>query len=153
MKTPEERGPVGAWIVRERERLNLSVEEVIERLADQGQPVSASYMRGIEAGRRPSSRVVHALEALFGSRVPAEKQAAASIDTLVAMLAAQTAAINELVVELRLGREAAGGIQEGSRRVAERLAIDQPLGGAPVRSRRPRPRGTRRESPVAAEGR
>jgi hypothetical protein len=99
MKSPEERGPVGAWMVDERGRLNLSVEEVRARLRTIGEPVSEPYLRGIEAGRRPSQRIIAALSKVFGSSPPAARPAA-TLDTLVSALAAQTEALNALVARL-----------------------------------------------------
>jgi transcriptional regulator with XRE-family HTH domain len=66
MKSPRERGPIGTWLVSERERLNLSAEEVAVRAVIP----TASY-RAIEAGRwKPTGPRLAALERVLGSKAP-----------------------------------------------------------------------------------
>lgn len=54
VKTPEERGAIGAWAYEARDRLGLSVEQVIERLPTRYHPATLRKVEGgsAKAGRR-----------------------------------------------------------------------------------------------------
>jgi hypothetical protein len=105
VKSDAERGPIGAWAYRERRRKGWTVEEAVLQLeAKTGARLKAVSLRGIEAGPKPpSSEVRHALEEIYGSRAP-DPQPITTLADLVVALAAQTAALNALVEELRAGR-------------------------------------------------
>jgi hypothetical protein len=98
VKTPEERGPVGAWAYDERDRRDWSVEEAVDQLRSSGVQISASYLRAIESGNKPaSSRVRRGLEALYGSAPVIHVAAPNDMQELVTALHAQTDAINRVV--------------------------------------------------------
>jgi hypothetical protein len=67
MKSDAERGPVGAWLRRERMGRKWSVDRVVQELTDGGYPVSAVYYRQVEAGRKAGPALVSAAVRLFGS--------------------------------------------------------------------------------------
>lgn len=72
VKSESERGPIGSWLVRERERLNLSAAEVARKASIP----EASY-RAIEAGRwTPRGDRLAALQAAVGSSAPNAEEAA-----------------------------------------------------------------------------
>jgi transcriptional regulator with XRE-family HTH domain len=54
LKTPEERGAIGAWAYETRDRLGLSVEQVVERLPTRYHPATLRKIEGgsAKAGRR-----------------------------------------------------------------------------------------------------
>src|SRR4029079_16652097 len=61
IKSDQERGPIGAWMRRERIARDWSQKEMPERLATVGQRVDADYYRQLEAGKRPGPEVMDAL--------------------------------------------------------------------------------------------
>ncbi len=125
MKTPEERGTIGAWAFEERARLGLSVEEIAHRLSEAGVRIGASYLRTIEAGlEQPSHRVLRGLEQLYGSTsestvksVDVSGPFAAAIDRQTAAIEAQTAVFSALVGELKQMCEAVRATGVGVARV------------------------------------
>src|SRR3990167_10256999 len=97
MKRPEERGPVGAWAYRTRQEADLTVEQVVERLAVHGYAVKASTLRGIEGGsKKPGARLLRLIAEVYGSEPPGGAHGAPHA-TLIG-------ATNETVAELP-GRE------------------------------------------------
>lgn len=99
MKTPEQRGPIGAWAYSERTRRDWSIQEVVEQMARANTPISDSYLRSIEGGSKPASpRILKALERIYSSQPPdTEKERAGDMPALIEALREQTAAINALV--------------------------------------------------------
>lgn len=101
MKSPAERGPIGAWAYEARADADLSVEEVVERLTRAGQPVSAATIRGVEGGsKKPSRRLLRGLSTVYGRPAPGEPMAGTDVDTpvpaaLVSALEAQTQALKD----------------------------------------------------------
>lgn len=65
--TDEQRGPLAAWIVRQREARGWKSEEMPGRLADVGYGVRADYYRQVEAGKKPGPDFLASLERLFGA--------------------------------------------------------------------------------------
>ena len=106
---------------RQRLQRGWKPERVVSELRDQGEPIREDYYRGLEAGRKPGPDVLTALEALFGPMPPEPPKPAPSIgDQNAALLVAlteavqaQTAAMREIVAELREAREATQGREEG----------------------------------------
>jgi transcriptional regulator with XRE-family HTH domain len=126
VKTPAERGPIGAWAYEARADADLSVEQVAERLTRAGQPVTASTLRGIEGGsKKPSGRLLRAMAKVYDKPVPGEEvNPAADLCALVARLDTQSAVILELIQELRLARVERDKAQEMMMR-ALGAALDQ----------------------------
>lgn len=103
MKTPEQRGPVGAWAYDARIDAELSPELVSERLAIAGVEVTPATIRGIESGnKKPSRQLLKALSALYGSHPPVRD--AGEPHDLVAAISVQAAALQALADELRAWR-------------------------------------------------
>jgi transcriptional regulator with XRE-family HTH domain len=117
MKTPSQRGAIGAWAYEARANADCSVEEVVERLTRAGQPVSAATIRGIEAGnKQPSRRLLHGLAKVYGVPAPGNTESPGASDgpglsDLVAVIRAQTEAITDLVEELRASRQEVAVLQ------------------------------------------
>lgn len=100
VKTPEQRGPVGAWAYDARDAAALSPEQVMERLALAGIEVRASTIRGIEAGsKKPGRSLLKALAGVYGSRPPAPQPEAEEGD-LAAAIRDQAEAIGRLADRL-----------------------------------------------------
>jgi transcriptional regulator with XRE-family HTH domain len=103
-KTDQERGPIGAWMRRERLAHQWTPADVVARLGRKGAPILEGSYRGYEAGPRPpSEQIIRALEAVFGSQAPDTKNEPAEpqgLDGLIAAIQAQTEAINRLVDRL-----------------------------------------------------
>src|SRR5674476_1018019 len=72
VKTPEQRGPIGAWAYEARIAAGLSPEQVVERLGLAGIEVRPSTIRGIESGnKQPGRQLLRALAGVYGSKPPA----------------------------------------------------------------------------------
>lgn len=99
-KSDRERGPVAAWMRRERRARKWTTADVVRELGKRGVHILEPSYRGYEAGPRPpSAQVRHALEAVFGSPAPDITKEAAEpqqLDGLIAAITAQTAAITRL---------------------------------------------------------
>jgi transcriptional regulator with XRE-family HTH domain len=115
MKTPAERGTIGAWAYQARDDAGLSVPQVLEQLTARGAAVTDSTIRGIEGGsKKPGRRLLRELAATYGSVPPGAP------DEPPAALADLVSAIGELVEEIRQERAArvkwerglAGALQE-----------------------------------------
>ena len=105
MKSPAERGRIGAWAYEARQDADLSVEEVQERLLRAGHQVTTATLRGVESGsKQPSRRLLRALATVYGKAVPGEQIPTETPDPLVTALQAQTLALTALVDELRQWR-------------------------------------------------
>ena len=99
VKTPEQRGPIGAWAYEARIATGLSPEQVAERLAIAGIEVRPSTIRGIEAGsKNPGRALLKALAGVYGSR-PAPQSEAEEGD-LAAAIRDQAEAIGRLADRL-----------------------------------------------------
>lgn len=71
VKTPEQRGPIGAWAYEARLAVSLSPEQVVERLGLAGIQVRPSTIRGIESGnKQPGRQLLRALTGVYGSKPP-----------------------------------------------------------------------------------
>ena len=80
VKTSEERGTLGTWARDERLRHGWSVEDVVERLEE---PMTAVYVRGVEAGTTTPGPVrLAAFARLYGSDPPEPERAPSAIDVL-----------------------------------------------------------------------
>lgn len=85
MKSPSQRGVIGAWAYQARQELGLSVEQVAARVSDAGQQVSPATIRGIEAGtKKPAARLLRllaqALESTAPGHEPETQQPGPSLD-------------------------------------------------------------------------
>lgn len=107
MKSPAERGPVGAWAYEARTDADLSVEEVVARLERTGNGVSAATIRGVEGGsKKPSRRLLRALGKVYGLPVPGDVESpGGNGDTQAAGLSDLIASLSALVDELRAARQ------------------------------------------------
>lgn len=100
VKTPEQRGVIGAWAYQARQEADLSVEQVAAAITDMGQSVSTATIRGIESGsKKPGAKLLRSLGKVLASTPPD----AAAIRSDESDLAA---AIRELTAELRDARDA-----------------------------------------------
>jgi hypothetical protein len=103
-KTDQQRGPIAAWMRRERLARGWTDADMVRELTKRGVHILPASYRGMEAGPRPPSAPVRqGLEAVFGSSAPdTEKEAAESVelDSLVLAIQQQTAAITRLAVAL-----------------------------------------------------
>ena len=137
MKSPAERGRVGAWAYEARADADLSVEAVVERLARAGQPVAAATLRGIEGGsKQPSRRLLKALAGVYGRPVPGDNMAGDVLTTSPAItdylsrIDSLVATVTELVGELRATRQDRDDLLErvGALEAAARLRVPSSAG-------------------------
>lgn len=129
--------PTQLWIADNRKRLGLSPKD-LATLTD----VTEDTARGWESRGRPSEDALTILERRFGVPRPIEMERIGQSD-LVAALAAQTAAITELVTELRLARlgradDAHAAIDEAARLDRPPLPPEDPPAPVPQLGRGPR---------------
>jgi len=103
-KTENERGPVAAWLRRERLARGWTTHDAVGELAKRSVHITEPSYRGYEAGPRVSVSVRNGMEAAFGVPAPAtdtEKEATEpKLSDLIAALQAQTEAISALVTRL-----------------------------------------------------
>jgi transcriptional regulator with XRE-family HTH domain len=103
-KRDDERGPVAAWLRRERLARGWTTHDAVRELAKRGIHITEPSYRGYEAGPRVSAPVRKGMEAAFGVPAPAtdtEKEATEpKLSDLIAALQAQTEAISALVTRL-----------------------------------------------------
>ena len=91
--------PLQLWVADNRKRLGLSPADLAQLTG-----VTTDTARGWESRGRPSEDAISVLERRFGTRAPREEQASGGgMAELVAAIRDQTAAISELVAELRQG--------------------------------------------------
>lgn len=119
MKTPAERGTIGAWAYQGRDDAGLSVPQVVERLRSVGSGVTESTIRGIEGGSKtPGRRTLRELATIYGS-IPPGESAEEPRDNLAAAISRQADAIEALaqaIAKDRAGRAAwERGLLEGLR--------------------------------------
>lgn len=101
VKSPSERGVIGAWAYQARTEADLSVEQVAERIGARGQAVSAATIRGIESGaKKPGARLLRLMGQVLESTPPGSvapvmdgDPVAAAIDRQTEAIKVQTAAI------------------------------------------------------------
>jgi hypothetical protein len=106
MKTPAERGPIGAWAVEARDEADLSVPQVVERLAAKGYVVRESTIRGIEGGsKKPGRRLLRLLGDIYERKAPGEPAVTPPETTLADALAA-------LAREMEASRIARGRLEK-----------------------------------------
>lgn len=67
------KAPASLWVIAERKRLGWKPEELAERLNEAGHAVAVGTIRVWEAGRKPGTDALEALEALFGSAAPMDE--------------------------------------------------------------------------------
>ena len=133
MKSPAERGPVGAWAYEARTDADLSVEEVVARLERTGNGVSAATIRGVEGGsKKPSRRLLRALAKVYGLPAPGDMATTGDGgDTAVPGLADLIGSISALVEEIRATRRERADLEERvlALELAARLRGSSPDGG------------------------
>lgn len=115
-KSDADRGPVAAWMRRERLERGWTTHDVAERIG-----ITEPSYRGYEAGPRVSAPVRRALEKLYKKAAPSpQAQQPSDIADLVVALREQTAAINALVERLPAASPDAEAL---ARQLGEALAI------------------------------
>lgn len=126
---PSSKPPRGAWArhLQEQRRLrDLSQTQAFELVYERvgWSPKSRTAYVAIDMGdRQPKGNEVTVLGAEFGwPSDPVESEATETPDALIAALAAQTAAINALVAEMRLSRAEQSGAFEGIERALRVVA-------------------------------
>lgn len=135
VKTPSERGVIGAWAFQARQELGLSVEQVAERVGGLGQAVSPATIRGIESGNKPPGRrLLRLLARALESVPPGATQepgpptdATRLFDALTRALEAQArylTQIEDLRAELAQGLEDAQRQREAQAQLLGRLSAE-----------------------------
>jgi transcriptional regulator with XRE-family HTH domain len=100
MKTPEERGPIGAWAYAARRTAEMTVEDVAELLRARGHAVHPATLRGIEGGtKKPGRALLRGLSEIYEVDPPVDQRPADSPD-LVAALDRQTVVFERLAAAL-----------------------------------------------------
>jgi len=96
VKSPAERGVIGAWATDARAEADLSVPEVVAALAARGYRVTEPTIRGVEGGsKRPSRRLIRMLAEVYDKPAPGEPEVPIgdlgrirdALETIVALLA------------------------------------------------------------------
>jgi hypothetical protein len=136
VKTPDERGPLGAWAYETRVRLELSVEAVAAAIP---QPVNPATIRKAEGESRNMSRPLWRQLTAHYARIAREQGVTISQPPTYgdvpapADQAALIAQISALVEELRLTRleqtEWNRGVTEALALLAQRLPLPAPTDG------------------------
>lgn len=86
-KSDSERGPIGAWMRRERIAREWSVADVSQELAAMGETATPATLRQYEAGpRQPGAVLLAALIRLYGSEPQEAPSPASDIDRLAAAI-------------------------------------------------------------------
>lgn len=105
MKSAQERGEFGAWLVEQRQRLGrergkaLRQQDVVAELREQGFPLDDSYYRALEGGsKKPGREVRERLGDYFAAEPPEPggRRGDAEISELVGAIREQVAAVNAL---------------------------------------------------------
>lgn len=139
VKTPEERGPLGAWAYDTRDRLDLSVEQVAVALP---KPVNPATIRKAEADSKDMSRplwrqltdyyrdVARAKNVALDAMPVVQADAATppSAAELLGVIALQTEAINRLIE--RLDSMASVAIRDGVRDALREAGLDPDAGAS-----------------------
>jgi transcriptional regulator with XRE-family HTH domain len=125
VKTPEQRGPIGAWAYEARDAAGISPEQVVERLGLAGIEVRPSTIRGIESGnKQPGRQLLRALAGVYGSKPPAttgDPEPSADLFS----------AITALVAALDADREERLALTRAIAALAQSLATRPEGGGSP----------------------
>lgn len=96
MKSPAERGPIGAWAFQSRQEKGLSVEQVADALTALGQSTRPSTLRGIESGgKKPSAHLLALLGEVLES-VPPEVTAPGADSAIIEAIDRQTAVLDRI---------------------------------------------------------
>jgi hypothetical protein len=107
VKTPEERGPLGAWAYDSRDRLDISPEQVVELLGKYDTSTIRKAEGNSEAMSRPLWRALTQLYARLASERSVTLDAMPTFgeaEQATGDQAALAAAINALVAELQAAR-------------------------------------------------
>lgn len=100
VKSPQERGTIGAWAYAARQVAELTVEDVVERLRDRGHAIHPATLRGIEGGtKKPGRALLRGLADIYGVPPPVEERMVESVD-LASALDRQTRVIERLAVAI-----------------------------------------------------
>lgn len=129
VKTPAERGLIGAWAYESRTQADLSVPEVVDRLARRGVRVTEATLRGIEGGsKKPGRRLMRELAAIYGSTPPGESAPEAQyldlgplydrLDRQATTIDALAASIAQLAAAISTGAGEVGTVSEMRQRLA-----------------------------------
>ena len=108
MRKPiEDKPPLAAWATLAREEAGMSVEEVVDALAERGHAVKAATIRGLEGGSKGASvRLRRLMADVYGTKPPGVAlERPTAPDALVQALHEQTAAITALVGEMQKARQ------------------------------------------------
>jgi transcriptional regulator with XRE-family HTH domain len=100
VKTPEERGVIGAWAYAARRTAEMTVEDVADLLRARGHAVHPATLRGIEGGtKKPGRALLRGLSEIYEVDPPVDQQPVESPD-LVAALDRQTVVFERLAAAL-----------------------------------------------------
>lgn len=107
MLTDEERGPLAAWLRRERVNRKWKVPATIMRLQTAAPGVSFGNLKELETGKaKPNAKQRVGIEKVYGAIPDFTAPPVADTAALVKAIEDQTAAINDLVREIRNSHEA-----------------------------------------------
>ena len=135
MKRMTERGPVGAWLRRERDQRGWSVPQMLEHLAAADIVLNLSAYRDYESGGRvPGDQRLREMEAALGSK-PAENldaadQVAAAIDRQTNAITAILQALVDELHSVRSGEDERFAAMERAVEALGRSIVPAPAGGA-----------------------
>lgn len=136
MKSPAERGPVGAWAEEARDAADLSVPQVIASLAAKGHGVTDATIRGIEGGsKKPGRKLLRLLGEVYGSRPPGQPEEAPPGD-----MAALVRELRELAEAIREERQARVDWETGLLEALRELGAKPPA-AEPSHDLEPAPHG------------
>jgi transcriptional regulator with XRE-family HTH domain len=147
MKTPAERGPIGAWAYTARTAVELTVEEVADQLRARGHAVHPATLRGIEGGtKKPGRALLAGLSEIYGVHPPRPEPVEGSPELVAVMeraaqaLERQAFAVEGLLAMLS-GATAVEVRPEAAREVAE---AEDRLAASRADASKPRPHVRRR---------
>lgn len=124
MKSPQERGPIGAWAFEARATAGMSVPEVLAALAARDHRVRDATIRGIESGaKRPGRRLLALLAEIYSSDPPGEQAPA------VANLGELADAIRQLADAIQEERSQRADWERGILEALRGLRAVPPTGG------------------------
>lgn len=153
-KSDRDKGPIGAWATKQRDRRGWTPADVVRALEAVGQPITEGTYRGIEAGPRPPSRaIIGALERVFEVQAPDPHEPLPEPGNMAALVQAlheQTATMQRLIEVLTenvSGRRVALDPEvvdeiEAAHRDALELERDEQRSDEPRPTAEPRPRDT-----------
>lgn len=128
-KAIEDKTPLAAWATLAREEAGMSVEEVVDALAERGHSVRAATIRGIEGGSKGASvRLRRLMADVYGTKPPGVAlERTESGDATAAAIDRQTEVFRQLLDEQRMTRIAQETIAEAVGELVGRF--DKFLGG------------------------